>query len=63
VTSFPFRAWPEPVFTTGITLAPRSLGAMFAMLLVSWLANRTDQSKIVAARLTVLGFGLHEMSH
>ncbi len=51
-----------PVLTTGIALAPRGFGTMFAMFFASWLANRVDQRKIMAAGLTVLGFALHEMS-
>lgn len=51
-----------PVFTTGLSLAPRGLGTMAAMFFASWLSNHVDQRKIMAGGLVVLGLALNAMS-
>ncbi|MBC7636393.1 MAG: DHA2 family efflux MFS transporter permease subunit [Acetobacteraceae bacterium] len=51
-----------PVSTAGATMAPRGLGTMVAMIIVSRLAAFIDPRKIMAFGLTVMGFTLHAMS-
>ncbi|MGH7040795.1 MAG: DHA2 family efflux MFS transporter permease subunit [Acetobacteraceae bacterium] len=51
-----------PVFDAGLALAPRGLGTMVAMFFASWLADRVDHRKIMAAGLVVIGLALHSIS-
>ena len=46
-----------PVFTTGLVLAPRGIGMMVSMMMVSRLINRFDARILIA-----LGFGLCALS-
>lgn len=51
-----------PVITTGLVLAPRGLGAMFSMMVVSRLITRIDPRLPVLAGLLLVSFALYQMS-
>ncbi len=51
------------VADTGLLMAPRGFGTMGAMMFIARLGGRTDQRKIMAMGLTVLGISLYDMSH
>ena len=51
------------VADTGMLMAPRGFGTMGAMILISRLSAGTDQRKIMAMGLTILGVSLYDMSH
>jgi len=53
-----------PVSTAGLTMAPRGLGTMVAMVMASRLGGRfVDQRKLMAFGLIGLGFTLHSMGY
>ena len=52
-----------PVYTAGMTMAPRGFGTMCAMLLAGRVIGaRIDQRKMVAAGLCLLSFSMYNMS-
>ncbi|HEY6981798.1 DHA2 family efflux MFS transporter permease subunit [Reyranella sp.] len=51
-----------PVFTTGIVMAPRGIGMMVAMMLVSRLIGRMDARWLIAIGLGLCGLSLYEMT-
>ncbi len=53
-----------PVYTTGITMAPRGFGTMCAMLLAGRVIGaRVDQRKMVAVGLCLLSLAMYNMSN
>jgi DHA2 family multidrug resistance protein len=52
-----------PVFTAGLTMAPRGLGTMAAMFLAGRLASRFDPRKVMAFGILVLAWTLWDMVH
>ena len=51
-----------PVFTTGIVMAPRGIGTMLSMFLVSRLIGRVDARWLIAIGLTLCGLSLYDMT-
>jgi DHA2 family multidrug resistance protein len=51
-----------PVFTVGIVMAPRGIGMMVAMMIVSRLINRMDARWLIALGLLLCGASLWEMT-
>src|SRR5215469_5778025 len=51
-----------PVFTTGIVMAPRGVGTMLAMLVVSRLIGRVDARWLIAIGLFLCGISLYDMT-
>jgi len=51
-----------PVFTTGIVMAPRGVGTMLSMLVVSRLIGRIDARWLIAIGLTLCGLSLYDMT-
>ena len=51
-----------PVVTTGLVLAPRGIGTMFAMLIVSRLIGRVDSRLLILVGLALAGISLWEMA-
>jgi DHA2 family multidrug resistance protein len=51
-----------PVFTTGIVMAPRGIGTMLSMLVVSRLIGRVDARWLIALGLTLCGLSLYDMT-
>jgi MFS transporter, DHA2 family, multidrug resistance protein len=51
-----------PVFTTGIVMAPRGVGTMLSMLVVSRLIGRVDARWLIAIGLTLCGLSLYDMT-
>jgi len=51
-----------PVFTAGIVMAPRGIGMMAAMMLVSRLIGRFDARWLIALGLALCGLSLYEMT-
>ncbi len=51
-----------PVFTTGLILAPRGLGAMLAMILVGRLVTRINPRLLILSGLLINVFALYELS-
>lgn len=52
-----------PVMETGLVLAPRGIGAMCAMMLVSRIITRVDPRAPIMVGLLLLSFSTFEMSH
>ena len=50
-----------PVFTTGLILAPRGIGAMIAMILVGRLVARVDPRLLIVSGLLLNVFALYEL--
>ncbi len=51
-----------PVFTTGLILAPRGIGAMIAMILVGRLVARVNPRTLIISGLLINVFALYELS-
>ncbi len=51
-----------PVITTGLVLAPRGIGSMFAMMMVGRLVNRVDIRLLIFTGLSLTAVSLFEMS-
>jgi MFS transporter, DHA2 family, multidrug resistance protein len=51
-----------PVFTTGIVMAPRGVGTMMSMFLVSRLIGRIDARWLIAIGLSLCGLSLYDMT-
>src|SRR5262249_44561760 len=51
-----------PVLTTGIVMAPRGIGTMLSMLVVSRLIGRVDARWLIAIGLTLCGLSLYDMT-
>jgi DHA2 family multidrug resistance protein len=51
-----------PVFTTGVVLAPRGLGMMVSMMMVSRLIGRFDARYMIALGFTISALSLWEMT-
>jgi DHA2 family multidrug resistance protein len=51
-----------PVFTTGIAMAPRGVGTMLSMFVVSRLIGRFDARWLIAIGLAVCGVSLYDMT-
>ncbi|MGH8428397.1 MAG: DHA2 family efflux MFS transporter permease subunit [Gammaproteobacteria bacterium] len=51
-----------PVFTTGLILAPRGIGALLAAVLVGRLITRVDPRALIVAGLLINVFALYELS-
>jgi DHA2 family multidrug resistance protein len=51
-----------PVFTVGIVMAPRGIGMMVAMMIVSRLINRMDARWLIAGGLLLCAYSLWEMT-
>jgi DHA2 family multidrug resistance protein len=51
-----------PVFTTGIVMAPRGIGTMLSMLVVSRLIGRVDARWLIAIGLSLCGISLYDMT-
>ena len=51
-----------PVFTTGIVMAPRGIGMMVAMMIVSRLIGRVDARLLIAAGLVLCAYSLWEVT-
>jgi MFS transporter, DHA2 family, multidrug resistance protein len=51
-----------PVFTTGIVMAPRGVGTMLSMLVVSRLIGRVDARWLIAIGLSLCGISLYDMT-
>ncbi len=52
-----------PVSTAGLTMAPRGIGTMAAMIIASRLGGRyVDQRKLMAFGLLLLGYTMHRMT-
>ncbi|HEX5314249.1 MAG TPA: MFS transporter, partial [Gammaproteobacteria bacterium] len=51
-----------PVFTTGLILAPRGVGAMIMMILVGRLIRRVDPRYVIVSGLLTNAFALFELS-
>ena len=51
-----------PVVTTGLVLAPRGIGTMFAMLIVGRLIGRVDSRLLILVGLALAGISLWEMA-
>jgi DHA2 family multidrug resistance protein len=51
-----------PVFTTGIVMAPRGIGTMLSMFVVSRLIGKVDARWLIAIGLTLCGLSLYDMT-
>ena len=51
-----------PVFTTGVAMAPRGVGTMISMFVVSRLIGRVDARWLIAIGLSLCGVSLYEMT-
>jgi len=51
-----------PVFTTGILMAPRGIGTMISMFMVSRLIGRVDARWLIAIGLSLCGLSLYDMT-
>jgi MFS transporter, DHA2 family, multidrug resistance protein len=51
-----------PVFTTGVVMAPRGVGTMFSMFVVSRLIGRVDARWLIAIGLGLCGVSLYDMT-
>jgi len=51
-----------PVFTTGIVMAPRGIGTMLSMFMVSRLIGRIDARWLIAIGLSLCGLSLYDMT-
>src|SRR5882724_6023366 len=51
-----------PVFTTGIVMAPRGIGTMISMFMVSRLIGRVDARWLIAIGLGLCGISLYDMT-
>jgi DHA2 family multidrug resistance protein len=51
-----------PVFTTGIVMAPRGIGTMISMFVVSRLIGRMDARWLIALGLALNGLALYDMA-
>ena len=51
-----------PVFTTGIVMAPRGIGTMISMFMVSRLIGRVDARWLIAIGLSLCGLSLYDMT-
>jgi MFS transporter, DHA2 family, multidrug resistance protein len=51
-----------PVFTTGIVMAPRGIGTMLSMFVVSRLIGRVDARWLIALGLGLCGLSLYDMT-
>jgi DHA2 family multidrug resistance protein len=51
-----------PVFTTGIVMAPRGIGTMISMFVVSRLIGRMDARWLIALGLSLNGLALYDMA-
>jgi DHA2 family multidrug resistance protein len=51
-----------PVFTTGVVMAPRGIGTMLSMLVVSRLIGRVDARWLIAVGLCLCGLSLYDMT-
>ncbi len=51
-----------PVFTTGIVMAPRGVGTMISMFVVSRLIGRVDARWLIALGLGLCGLSLYDMA-
>lgn len=51
-----------PVFTTGIVMAPRGIGTMISMFVVSRLIGKVDARWLIAIGLSLCGLSLYDMT-
>ena len=51
-----------PVFTTGIVMAPRGIGTMISMFMVSRLIGKVDARWLIAIGLSLCGLSLYDMT-
>lgn len=51
-----------PVFTTGIAMAPRGVGTMISMFVVSRMIGKVDARWLIAIGLSLCGLSLHDMA-
>jgi DHA2 family multidrug resistance protein len=51
-----------PVFTTGVAMAPRGVGTMISMFLVSRMIGRVDARWLIAIGLSLCGVSLYDMT-
>ena len=51
-----------PVFTTGIVMAPRGIGTMISMFMVSRLIGKVDARWLIAIGLSLCGISLYDMT-
>jgi DHA2 family multidrug resistance protein len=51
-----------PVFTTGIVMAPRGIGTMISMFVVSRMISRIDARWLIAFGLSLCAFSLYDMT-
>jgi len=51
-----------PVFTTGIVMAPRGIGTMISMFVVSRMIGRVDARWLIALGLSLCGVSLYDMT-
>jgi MFS transporter, DHA2 family, multidrug resistance protein len=51
-----------PVFTTGVVMAPRGIGTMISMFMVSRLIGRVDARWLIAIGLSLCGLSLYDMT-
>jgi DHA2 family multidrug resistance protein len=51
-----------PVFTTGVAMAPRGIGTMITMFMVSRMIGRVDARWLIAIGLSLCGLSLYDMT-
>jgi len=51
-----------PVFTTGVVMAPRGIGTMISMFMVSRLIGKVDARWLIAIGLSLCGVSLYDMT-
>jgi DHA2 family multidrug resistance protein len=51
-----------PVFTTGVVMAPRGIGTMISMFVVSRMIGRVDARWLIAIGLSLCGLSLYDMT-
>ncbi len=51
-----------PVFTTGVVMAPRGIGTMISMFMVSRLIGKVDARWLIAIGLVLCGLSLYDMT-
>ena len=51
-----------PVFTTGVVMAPRGIGTMISMFMVSRLIGKVDARWLIAIGLSLCGLSLYDMT-
>ena len=51
-----------PVFTTGVVMAPRGIGTMISMFMVSRLIGKVDARWLIAIGLSLCGISLYDMT-